>query len=165
MSGFVPRSTAAFLTALLLGVLAGCAEQPGHTANAGAAAPVAPATPTVATLLEQRGERMNEASYRALVTGNTLFRPLASGTETDIYLASDGSERMRIRAPNGAGATDRGKQILRDNAACWQWQKAAAGQEMCFDYYWNGRVLTMVDKSGQMQPAQFLIKPGNAENL
>jgi hypothetical protein len=153
------------LAVVLLGVLAGCGEQPTQTASTGVTTSGAPAVPTAARLLEQRGDQLNEAKYRALVSGNTLYRPLASGIETDIYLAPDDSERMRIQAPSGASTTDVGRQVLRDNAVCWQWQKAAAGHEMCFDYYWNGRILTMVDKSGQMQPAQFLIKQGNAENL
>jgi hypothetical protein len=163
-------TTALWFALFLIGVLAGCAEQPQQLAGAGANGQAAPpgATsqpPPPEIMYGLRGDRLSPGNYRVLVSGNTLFRPLANGTETAVYVAPDGSERMRISTQNGASATDTGKQTLRGDVACWQWQKAGGGREMCFDYYWNGRLLTMVEKTGQMQPAQFLIKAGNSENL
>ena len=173
------------LTALLgsAALVAGCtAENPRGSAAVGqatrpdvsaqAAAP-APATgarrpvprEAIEAFAHTTGERINVDTYRMLVSGNTLFRPLESGVETRIFVASDGSERMRIRAPDGAVGTDTGRQTLQGDLACRQWQKAGSGHRLCFEYYRNGRVLTMVERSGQVLPAKFLIQKGDTTGI
>jgi len=162
-------------TGLTLGVfpvlagLAGCADQPVQTAAvtkpAVTSPPSAEGEAKAAALVRERGRRLDPQEYRELVLGNTLYRPLANGTETLIYLAPDGAEKLRISAPDGRSVTDSGKQTFEGNTACWQWQRAAGGKRLCFEYYWNGRILTMVDSSNQAQPAQFLVQKGNIRNL
>lgn len=154
-------TTALWFLLFVVGLLAGCAGSAPVTQGSSGAA----GSSAKEVNFSARGDRLSAENYRVLVMGNTLYRPLASGAETAIYVDPNGNERMRIKAPDGASATDAGRQTLRGDAACWTWKKAGGGQEICFDYYWNGRLLTMVDESGRMQPAQFLIKAGNSENL
>jgi hypothetical protein len=174
------NSSLLFFALPVMVALAGCVQQPPlDAARASAqAAPVSrdtanvipPAAPSSeqrpgVVLQEQRGDRLTEGQYRVLVLGNTLSRPLANGVDTQIYTDPDGRQSMRISALNGATATDTGRQTLEGNLACWRWNKAGGGKKMCFEYYWNGRLLTIVSMDGEVQPAQFLIRKGNAAKL
>ena len=108
------------------------------------------------------GPPLSPTQYRELVVGNTLFRPLQSGATTLVYVASDQSLKLRIQAPDGKVKTDVGHEVLSSTQVCWQWQRA--GKD-CFRYYWNGRLITLVDINNTMLPAQFLVQKGNPESL
>lgn len=163
------RHTAMLLGALTaLALLDGCAQQPEQAAGMAPkterAASSSPALPA-ADLLQQRGGRLTPGQYRQLVLGNTLYRPLENGVHTRIYFASDGAGRLSITAPNGTRVQDSGRQTLDGNLACWQWDHAGGGRRMCFAYYWNGRLLTMVESDNSTLPAQFLVEKGKAAGL
>ncbi|HTH96365.1 MAG TPA: hypothetical protein VL574_03055 [Stellaceae bacterium] len=157
----------AAITGLFL--LCQCSEQSQQANSGRIAAPSSNAAkisdPSGPSLLQERGSKLAIGEYRLLVTGNTLFRPLASGGETAIYIAPDGDQKMLLRTADGRSGTDNGHQTERGSLACWQWQKAGAGRILCFQPYWNGRVLTMVETSGAVQPAQFVVQKGNSASL
>jgi len=156
MSGFRTRpwSGGVALAAVALAfALAGCAANQGQP-GAVAAKPAPAAFPY--------GPPLSPRYYRTLVVGNTLFRPLQDGATTVIFVAPDQSLKLRVQAPNGQVSTDTGRETLEPGKVCWQWQRAGTD---CFRYYWSGRLLTFVDMSNRMLPAQFLVQKGNAEGL
>jgi len=152
---------AAFATVWLIG---GCAAnqgaQPSAAATPAPAAQAAPGSPSVSTTL---GPPLSEAQFRTLVVGNTLFRPLATGGTTVIYVASDQSMRLRIVSTGGKAVSDKGRETLSPDKVCWEWEHA--GSPLCFKYYWNGRLLTLEAIGSKIQPSQFLIEKGNAEKI
>jgi hypothetical protein len=108
------------------------------------------------------GYPLTPHEYRLLVDGNTLFRPLALGGVTAIYVAPGQFVRLRLQTAEGKIATDKGHQTISSNEICWRWERIGT---QCFRYYWNGRILTFVDVDNQILPTQFLVQKGNPERL
>ena len=108
------------------------------------------------------GPPLSEGEFRHLAIGNTLFRPLASGGTTVVYVAPDQQIRLRVQTADGRLGTDAGQETLSPDQVCWHWQRAG---NQCFRYYWNGRLLTLEDVDNNLLPAQFLVKQGDSEKL
>jgi hypothetical protein len=108
------------------------------------------------------GSPLTPHEYRLLVVGNTLFRPLALGGVTAIYIAPGQFVRLRLQTAEGKIATDKGRQTISSNEICWRWERIGT---QCFRYYWNGRLLTFVDVENHILPTQFLVQKGNPERI
>ena len=135
-------------------------------------AEVSPTTPNVIVPAAQPGEgvglsnyglELNDIGYSDLTAGNTLFRPLADGGTTRIYISPAGQIIVKIISPNGAVSKDVGKQTVSRNEACWLLSHTT--KSICFKPYWNDRLLTLVAASSNIAPAQFLIEKGNPAEL
>ena len=156
--------TSSLLSAL---ALAGCMS--GQSSSTGANSPiqassqttgaVAPASaPGVGQGFSNYGKPLAKADFLSLTLGNTLFRPLADGGRTLIYVSPAGTLTMRITNPSGQTAAETGDQIVNTNGACW----SLKGQTnpLCFNPYWNGRLLTLQFNDSNVLPAQFLVEQG-----
>lgn len=134
---------------------------PANASNGGVLVPAA--GPGTGSGLANYGASLSNVDYRTLVLGNTLFRPLADGGRTMIYLTSRGVMRIRLISPQGAIINKSGEQSVRSNGVCWTLPSAT--QPLCFTPYWNGRLLTLASKNHEVLPAQFLVQRGNPEHL
>ena len=122
-----------------------------------------PATgPGSGTGLANYGAPLSSVGYRALVLGNTIFRPLANGGRTMIYFTAKGMMRIRLVSPKGTVIDEFAKQLVMLNGICWI---LSVPKPLCFIPYWNGRLLTLASKNHTVLPAQFLVQQGNPEHL
>jgi hypothetical protein len=156
--------TCSFLTAL---ALAGCMSGQNH--GTGAKSPtqessqtigaVAPASaPGVGQGFSNYGRPLTKSDFLRLTLGNTLFRPLADGGKTRIYVSPTGHLAMRITNPTGQTAAETGDQIVNAKDACWSLKGQT--KPLCFIPYWNGRLLTLQFNDSNVLPAQFLVEQG-----
>lgn len=127
-----------------------------------AVAPTAPARPEPVVT---GGQRLSGEEFRALVFGNTLDRRLPNGTRLTMHVATDGSQRLRLTAPNGQRGADRGRIEIRGNEICSSWERIDAGRETCFAYFRLGEALIAIDLSGQIEPTRFALLRGNPERV
>ncbi len=127
-----------------------------------AVAPTAPARlePTVTG-----GQRLSGEEFRALVFGNTLDRRLPNGARLTMHVAADGSQRLRLTAPNGQRGADRGRIEIRGNEICSSWERIDSGRQTCFAYFRLGESLVAIDLEGQIEPTRFQLLRGNPERV
>lgn len=120
---------------------------------------VAPANaPGVGQGFSNYGRPLTKGDFLRLTLGNTLFRPLADGGKTRIYVSPSGHLAMRITNPTGQTVAEAGNQIVNAKDACWSLKGQA--KPLCFSPYWNGRLLTLQFNDSNVLPAQFLIEQG-----
>ena len=137
--------------------LTGCAtapEAPPPRAGSNAAAPEVVG-----------GRRLSGAEFRELVFGNTLDRRLPNGSRLTVYIAADGSQRLRLTGLRGQTAADRGTVTIRCDEVCSRWERIAGGQDTCFAYYQLGPSLVAIDLSGEITPTRFELQRGNPEGV
>ena len=181
-----PRRRGPFLGAVSVAsalALAACSAQQQAqppTAAAAAASPqssaaaVAPSPPKTGIVvpasapgrgsgLSNYGKRLATADYLALTTGNTLFRPLADGGKTFIFIAANKTLSMFLISPTGQKTIESGLQTVSGNDICWHLK--GPKQPLCFVPYSNGRLLTFSFLGGVVEPAQFLVSKGNVLHL
>ena len=131
---------------------------PVQTSSQTTGAVVPASAPGVGQGYSNYGTPLTEADFLHLTFGNTLFRPLADGGRTRIYVSPTGQLTIRVTNPTGQTATETGVQIVNTNGACW----SLKGQNtpLCFRPYWNGRLLTLQFNGSKVLPAQFLVEHG-----
>ena len=120
---------------------------------------VAPASaPGVGEGYSNYGAPLTKVDFLHLTLGNTLFRPLADGGKTRIYVSPTGDLTVRITDPAGQTTTEIGNQTVNSQDACW----LLKGQStpLCFSPYWNGGLMTLQFNDSKILPAQFLIERG-----
>lgn len=144
------------LSGLLLLVAAGCATTPEPVA-------VTPTAPPVAEVVG--GERLSGEAFRAIVLGNTLDRRLPNGSRLLMYVASDGTQRLRIVTPTGQRASDSGRITIQNDQVCSSWARIDGGRPTCFAYFRLGQSLVAIDVSGEISPTRFEVLQGNPERL
>ncbi len=177
-----PRRRGSFLGAASVAcalALAACSVQQAQPPAAPTASPqasaatVAPPPPKTGIVpasapgrgsgLSNYGERLPTADYLALTTGNTLFRPLADGGKTFIFIAANKTLSMFLISPTGQKTIESGLQTVSGNDICWHLK--GPKQPLCFVPYSNGRLLTFSFLGGVVEPAQFLVSKGNVLHL
>lgn len=157
------------LTCILLSALALAGCMAGQSPSTAASAPtqtldpaadtVAPASaPGVGRGYSNYGKSLTKVGFLQLTSGNTLFRPLADGGRTRIYVSPEGDLMMRITNPAGQTATETGMQSVNTKGVCWSLK--GQSEPLCFSPYWNGRLLTLYFNNSKILPAQFLVQPG-----
>ena len=113
--------------------------------------------------LSNYGKQLSTADYLAFTTGNTLFRPLADGGKTTIFIAANQTLSMFLISPTGQKTIESGVQTVSGSHICWHLK--GPKQPLCFVPYSNGRLLTFSFVGGAIQPAQFLLAKGNVFHL
>lgn len=154
-----PTNTTLYVGLALL-ALAGCATPPETAAPQAGANAGAPAAPEVVG-----GRRLTGAEFREMVFGNTLDRRLPNGSRLVVYIAADGSQRLRLTGQRGQTAADRGTISIRGDEVCSRWERIAGGRDTCFAYYQLGSSLVAIDLSGEITPTRFELLRGNAEGV
>lgn len=155
---------------LLLAVLtlAGCgsnqapntgAKSAQSTTGPSAAAVIPAVGPGQGTGYSNYGAPLTKKNFLHLTLGNTLFRPLADGGRTRIFVSSTGDLTMRVTSPAGNTVVETGKQSVNTKNACWNLR--GQSKPLCFHPYWNGRLMTLLFNDSKVQPAQFLIEQGD----
>ena len=138
-------------------------QQPPAPAPAANKAIVPAAAPGLGSGLSRYGIQLSPAHYAALTTGNTLFRPLADGGKTTIFIAPNKTLSMFLINPTGQKTVESGFQTFSGSHVCWQLK--GPKQPLCFTPYSNGRLLTLYFVGAVVQPAQFLVAKGNIFHL
>lgn len=152
-------------TSLALAVLAlaGCTSGPTPRAASGPAATgtnaIAPASgPGTGSGYSNYGRPLSTTAFLRLTTGNTLFRPLADGGRTRVFISPAGDLMMRVSNPARHTVTETGRQSTSSKEICWTLKGRPA--PLCFHPYWNGRLLTLQFTGNKVLPAQFLVEHG-----
>jgi hypothetical protein len=151
---------------LMLGLLlAACAQNgaPPGAPSPGASAPPVQASP--ADFNVTGGKRLSADEFRRLAVGNTLDRRMPNGSRLMVFIAADGSQRLKLQGLNGQTGTDRGQLSYRGDRVCSTWQRINAGQETCFAYFQLGQDLVAIDLAGAMAPTRFSLVRGNPERV
>ncbi|MBR0679016.1 hypothetical protein GXW74_00830 [Roseomonas eburnea] len=151
---------AAFPAGFLLLLVAGCAAVPEP---ASAPAPGAAASRDVPQVVG--GRRLTGAEFRQMVFGNTLDRRLPNGSRLLVYIAADGSQRLRLTGVQGQRASDRGTVSIRGDEVCSRWERIAGGRDTCFAYFQLGQSLVAIDVEGEISPTRFELQRGNPEGV
>ncbi len=144
---------------LALLLAAGCAETTQTASNA------APAAATREVPQVVGGRRLTGAEFREMVFGNTLDRRLPNGSRLVVYIAADGSQRLRLTGVQGQTATDRGTVSISGDEVCSRWERVGAGQPTCFAYFQLGPSLVAIDVEGAITPTRFELQRGNPEGI
>ncbi len=133
--------------------------QPASGSAAASASAVAPAAgPGLGTGYSNYGQPLTKIGFLHLTLGNTLYRPLADGGRTSIYVAPGGQLTMRVVSPEGHVVDETGIQSVNPKDACWSLK--GKQQPLCFRPYWNGRLMTLLFVGANVLPAQFLVERG-----
>ncbi|WP_174502830.1 hypothetical protein [Acidiphilium sp. C61] len=139
------------------GLQTGGQPAPSHAATSASA--VAPASgPGLGNGYSNYGQPLTKVGFLHLTLGNTLYRPLADGGRTSIYVAPSGQLTMRLVGADGRVVDEAGVQSVNSKDACWSLK--GKQQPLCFSPYWNGRLMTLRFVDAHVLPAQFLVERG-----
>jgi hypothetical protein len=145
-------------TAILAGILlAACAPDEPRPVSVAPPPPVAAGQPAP-------GEEIDGETYFDLVRSNTIEGITSRGVDISIYVAEDGTQRMRWRSMRSSGRDD-GRIVLRDGKACSSWRIARGGQEACGRIFRDGETFRGVDRDTGEVISTFRILPGNPRGL
>lgn len=153
---------------LVVLTLAGCgsnqapntgAKRAQSTTGPSATAVIPAGGPGQGTGFSNYGAPLTKKNFVDLTLGNTLFRPLADGGKTRIFVSQTGDLTMRVTSPAGQTVIETGKQSVNSKNACWTLK--GQSKPLCFRPYWNGRLMTLLFNDSEVQPAQFLIEQGD----
>jgi len=106
------------------------------------------------------GKQMTAAEIQSLV-GTTAYGTGPNGQTFILYLAEDGTSRMRI-----GGISDKGHYRIESSGQfCTQYEKLRNGAERCQTIWKDGDKVISILPDGTISGTTYDRKPGNPENL